>query len=46
MTDDDPDVDDFTFEWFNERFPDEMARCIAAFDAARPLATLIETDLP
>ncbi len=34
----DPDQDAFIFEWFNERFTDSMAECIAAYAARQALS--------
>ena len=30
-----PDMDDFIFKWFNERFPDSMTECLVAHTALR-----------
>lgn len=29
-------IDRHIFAWFNERYPDEMAKCIAAWDNSQP----------
>lgn len=34
--DDRENIDRHIFAWFNERYPDEMARCIAAWDNSQP----------
>lgn len=36
-------MDDFVFTWFNDLYPDEMARCLASYDERHSAAAIAKT---